>query len=278
MKRFLTALSLLLFGLSVSAQDTITSYIDFNGRPSDFLIDSYFQKRNAKGTIIYKPVDDAFIPKQVYRPGELQIRNGRFILMNSKGEKMMDVTFVNDKIEGVSKRYFEGGQLADSALYKDGILNGRSIYFHPNGQISSIEEYKEGFLQSAEIFDENGRKNNFSNDPTIDAEYPNGLDSMNAFLARNIEYPEIARDLGLEGKCILQFMVDFDGTVKDLRILRGVPDCFECDKEAMRVVKLMPKWKPGKVHNRVDKSYFYLPVSFTLVSAREMRKARKGKK
>jgi protein TonB len=96
------------------------------------------------------------------------------------------------------------------------------------------------------------------------AEFPGGVNAMRKFLAENIVYPQTARDLGLEGKCFLTFVVSSSGNISNVTIQRGVPDCPECDKEAVRVIKNMPKWKPGKNGGKAVNSTFNLPVTFTL--------------
>ncbi|MDD2982955.1 MAG: energy transducer TonB [Crocinitomicaceae bacterium] len=94
------------------------------------------------------------------------------------------------------------------------------------------------------------------------AEYPGGRAAMQKFLSDKIKYPETAIQQGIEGKCYLRFIVGTDGTIKDVRVTRGVPDCPECDAEARRVVRSMPKWKPGKIGGKGVQSYFDLPVNF----------------
>lgn len=96
------------------------------------------------------------------------------------------------------------------------------------------------------------------------AEFPGGHKAMLRFLAENLNYPQVARELNLEGKCNLKFVVSKTGNISDVTVERGVPDCPECDKEAVRVVKKMPDWRPGKVKGKAVDSYFNLPVKFTL--------------
>lgn len=95
------------------------------------------------------------------------------------------------------------------------------------------------------------------------AEYPGGRGAMLSYLSGNINYPQIAIELGLEGKCYLKFIVSKTGNISEVTVQRGVPDCKECDKEAVRVVKGMPDWKPGKIKGKPVDSYFNLPVAFT---------------
>lgn len=99
-------------------------------------------------------------------------------------------------------------------------------------------------------------------DSNIPAEFPGGHKAMYKYLQENLKYPEIG--FCPEGKCYLQFIVDMEGNISNIKVLRGVPDCPECDQEAINVVKGMPKWIPAKVNGRLVKSYFQMPVNFTL--------------
>ena len=96
------------------------------------------------------------------------------------------------------------------------------------------------------------------------AEVPGGINAMRKFLGENLDYPQVAKELGLEGKCQLKFVVSAKGNISNVEVMRGVPDCPECDKEAVRVVKMMPAWKPGKIKGEAVNSTFNLPVSFKL--------------
>jgi len=86
--------------------------------------------------------------------------------------------------------------------------------------------------------------------------------SVDAFLAKNLRYPEAARDAGLEGKVVLEFVVAEDGSIVSPRILRSAGK--ELDAEALRVLQLMPNWQPGMVGGKAVKVYFVLPITFRL--------------
>jgi periplasmic protein TonB len=96
------------------------------------------------------------------------------------------------------------------------------------------------------------------------AQFPGGMTAMREYLKKNLMYPEIARDAEIQGKCYIRFIVNTDGSISDVRVLRGVADCPECDKEAMRVVKSMPKWAPGKVNGKAVRMNYNLPIVFKL--------------
>ena len=96
------------------------------------------------------------------------------------------------------------------------------------------------------------------------ASFPGGSAALIKYLAENMIYPQTAAENGIQGKCFLQFYVMKDGSIQDVKIKKGVPDCPECDAEAIRLVKGMPKWIPGKINGKAVNSTFNLPVSFRL--------------
>ena len=93
-------------------------------------------------------------------------------------------------------------------------------------------------------------------------EFPGGQAAMFKFIAEHTKYPEIAKENGITGKVFVQFVIDKDGSVTDVKVIRGVDPYL--DKEAVRVVKSMPKWKPGSQRGKPVKVSFQLPINFTL--------------
>ncbi len=93
------------------------------------------------------------------------------------------------------------------------------------------------------------------------AEFPGGEVALNKFLAENIKYPDLARTSGIEGKVYIRFVVEKDGSVSNVKIMRDIGG--GCGAEAVRVVKSMPKWKPAKQQTRTVRSEFNLPVNFS---------------
>lgn len=92
--------------------------------------------------------------------------------------------------------------------------------------------------------------------------YPGGEEARIAYLQQNIKYPEEAKELGIQGKVFVTFVVEVDGSITDVRVLRGIGG--GCDEEAIRVVKSMPKWVPGKQRGVPVRVQFNLPIKFTL--------------
>ncbi len=96
------------------------------------------------------------------------------------------------------------------------------------------------------------------------AEFPGGLAEMAKFIQKNLQYPAMAREAGISGKCFLKFVVNENGDISNVEVLKGVSGCGDCDREAIRVVKSMPKWKAAKMTGRAVKCYFNLPISFKI--------------
>lgn len=95
------------------------------------------------------------------------------------------------------------------------------------------------------------------------AEFPGGMPELMNYLGRNIRYPKEAHDANIQGRVIIKFVVNEDGSISDATVVRGVSK--ELDEEATRVVMSMPKWTPGKAGGKEVASYFTIPINFKLV-------------
>ena len=93
-------------------------------------------------------------------------------------------------------------------------------------------------------------------------EFPGGMVEAMTFLAKNINYPVAAPQAKIEGRVIVQFVVEKDGSVSDVKVMRGVNS--ELDAEAIRVVSMMPKWIPGKQRGKAVAVKYTMPIMFRL--------------
>lgn len=93
-------------------------------------------------------------------------------------------------------------------------------------------------------------------------DFPGGDAARMSFLRDNIKYPQIARESGIQGTVYVTFVVEKDGRVTDIRVLRGIGG--GCDEEAVRVIKAMPRWQPGKQRGKPVRVQFNMPIKFTL--------------
>ena len=136
--------------------------------------------------------------------------------------------------------------------WKPGKLNGKAVkvgYTLPvRFQLSSAKG-SANVEQSAEKF-------------TYVEQMPAFKGDFNAFLSQNIHYPPKALKKGIEGRVIVSFVVDEDGSISDVQLMHGIGG--GCDEEAIRVVKGMPAWKPGKQNGKPVKVRYTLPIRFVV--------------
>lgn len=93
-------------------------------------------------------------------------------------------------------------------------------------------------------------------------EFPGGTSALTAYLQNNTKYPQLELEAGIGGKVFVKFVVNTDGSISTAEVLKGVNGGEGLSKEALRVVRAMPKWKPGKQGNNYVPVYFNLPINF----------------
>jgi TonB family protein len=93
-------------------------------------------------------------------------------------------------------------------------------------------------------------------------QFPGGTQAMMDYLSKSIRYPEVAAKNGIQGRVTVRFIVDETGAVTDIAVIKGLDP--SCDQEAIRVVKAMPKWIPGKQKGQAVPVYYTLPISYRL--------------
>lgn len=93
-------------------------------------------------------------------------------------------------------------------------------------------------------------------------EFPGGEDALFEYLAKNVKYPSIAQENGITGRVVLRFVVDENGDIDGIEVLRDIGG--GCGNEAVKVVSKMPKWSPGLQGGRAVKVYYTLPFTFRL--------------
>jgi len=93
-------------------------------------------------------------------------------------------------------------------------------------------------------------------------EFPGGMPALMKYLGSNTKFPQIAKENGIQGRVFIQFVIDKKGKVTNVEVVRGVDPYL--DKEALRVVKGMPSWKPGKQRGKAVKVSYIVPINFKL--------------
>lgn len=151
--------------------------------------------------------------------------------------------------------------LRDVILYK--ISSGEIVWTALLGDYSeglrSKEELKYG---NSKPISETTKRNVTVSDVELPASFPGGESGLMEYLARNIRYPEMAQQNGVEGRVIVKFIINKDGSVSEPEIVKSVSE--ELDREALRLVNKMPKWQPALYKGEPVKSIFTVPINFKL--------------
>lgn len=93
-------------------------------------------------------------------------------------------------------------------------------------------------------------------------QFPGGAGALAQFIAANVKYPKESAERGVEGRVMLRFVVEKDGSIGDIRVTQSVDAA--CDAEAIRVIRMMPRWIPGKHQGRAARVWFTQPIAFEL--------------
>lgn len=96
----------------------------------------------------------------------------------------------------------------------------------------------------------------------FDPEFPGGEPARRKYLAENVNYPQMARETGIQGTVHVSFVIEKDGSISNVTLLRGIGG--GCDEEALRVISAMPKWKPGIQRTATVRVQASMPIKFTL--------------
>lgn len=100
--------------------------------------------------------------------------------------------------------------------------------------------------------------------PTVDAEFPGGLDSLANFIKEHLRYPAWEKEQGISGRVVVLFTVEANGSIANPRIIQDVTGAKNLAPEVLRVIGMMPEWSPAMLHDRPVRTQLTLPVSFTL--------------
>lgn len=286
-------LIIFLFSISfcLKAQDTLYTYFDSDWEEVSAENAVYsrkaFQNEEKKWAVIDRFKDGQVQMTGVYKSKKLKKKNGLFTYFYPNGQKKTQKNFLKDKMVGASTSWYESGNIEQKGSYdrkgnktgdwkfwyengnidseggyqKDERVNSWKWYFE-NGQLSADESYTDGELVDFQFWNEDGSRVEGEVEALQMPEYVGGMDRLGMYLQENVNYPEMARLSNVQGKVHVNFIVDKNGAVTESKIIKSRHPLL--DQEALRVVKEMPNWIPGKQHNRPIRVAYNLPVVFSL--------------
>lgn len=219
------------------------SYLDKNRQPTDsanayyVIVETYRDvSRNAKNIKEMK-LDGTVLAESEYSDIENGTRSGRWT------------------------KYYENGQLYYSAFYVQGNLHGDLKTYFPSGQLKRQENYRIGEMVFGKCFDEKGKEISYFPYETK-AEPMDGMESLYEYISKNLVYPREARKEKAQGKVMVSFVVDEKGNITEVEAVNSVHPLL--DEEAVRIIRMMPKWLPSKVDGTPTKAKNLIPITFKL--------------
>ena len=162
---------------------------------------------------------------------------------------------------GKYEQWYLSGEKKMICYYNEDKLDGKFTTFYTNGQVKRHENWTNGKWQEGECFDEKGNKTAYCSYQE-QAEFVGGLPALFTFIGNELKYPKFAQKKGIEGTVYVAFVVEKDGSIVEIEVKKSVEE--HLDKEALRMVKVMPRWKPGKFEGEIVRYKFTLPVKLKL--------------
>lgn len=186
---------------------------------------------------------------------------GFWIANDSNALKLLEGDYEAGKKEDKWIEYYDTDLKESEGNYEVGKQHGKWKYYHSNGVLASLETYQGDNLFDMRCWDTLGMPLAICYEGES-PEFPGGQHKMYDFLSKQTEYQDRLRADGIEGKAIVQFMIDTSGALSDFEIVRCTHK--EFGDEALRVAKSMPRWTYYPNHNRWVRMRFTLPIKFSL--------------
>lgn len=163
-----------------------------------------------------------------------------------------------NKRVGTWTHYLDSGTVWYIDNYRNDTLVDTLTSYYKNGSIKRKQYYEHGIVKGGYCWDEHGKERKFTQFETLP--YPEY--NVMSYLSANVHYPGKARRQGKQGRVLVGFVVNENGSISDVEVVRGV--CPEIDDEALRVVKDMANWKPGLQDDKPVKVRYTQPITFKL--------------
>lgn len=229
-------------------------------------------KESAKYYRIANKTDEGFKFVDYYIEGGIQCTGmtttldsdykvGYFKYYDNLGNIESEGAFNSNQKNGLWKTYNKDGKLRWEIYYSNGKLDGQLISYHANGKQKRSDIYRMDSLIVGECFSIDGEKIDYYPFEQM-PEYIGGDDALMQYIVDNVKYPKEARKKEIEGIVMINFTVNTDGSIGNVRVVKSIHPLL--DEEAVRVVKQIPNWVAGKQDGEPVPVFFDVPIAFKL--------------
>ncbi|MEE1946577.1 TonB family protein [Pedobacter sp. KR3-3] len=284
-------LALLVYSTGLFAQtDTTVVYVDVKNRTVTRLKDAVliykaYQKDSTSYVVSTHNKFDEILTKTTYADVALTIRNGSyieykhgrpslkgmyannlrtgvFINYDTLGKATETRSFVNDLLNGPYYLYSNNGTVVKTGIYKNDKKIGDWFTYYDDGKLAMNEKYDDDSkLVNALYLDSLGNKTTREM-IEMPPSFPGGVDKFYQFLGEKIRYPSVAAYRGITGTVIVSFVITETGKLENIKIGQSLEPSL--DEEALRVVRLSPKWIPGKMGGKIVRVNYTIPIKFSI--------------
>ena len=238
-------------------------------------------------------LNDSLEMSGAYLTPQMEVKSGPFFFYYLDGSLSAKCFYKNNYLVGPFKSFYPEGHISVEGEYGDeytmeerleinrlsknevdslNVKEGVWTYYHFNGRVSAKKEYDQGYLFSEIYWEDDGSETPSGKEVDRMPDFPGGDAALMQFLGKNITYPEEDLENNVSGTVKCAFLVDRTGNVKNARIVESVSPTI--DAESLRVINLMPKWKPGLQENRCVEVEYNLPMKFSLNSGLPKKRKR----
>jgi len=201
---------------------------------------------------------DTLVLTGFYRTMDSESKAGYFICYKKDGFVSMEGNYRDNLRVGEWKYYYDSARLQATIQYRKGLTDGELTTYYKSGKRKRVEIDSCGQTTAGACFDEEGNAIKF----TPYEIQPEPTFSMPLFLQHNLVYPVKAREAGIMGRVIVQFVITPTGQITDVKVVKSVNKWL--DAEAVRCLSTMPPWRPGTQDDVPVPVYFTQPISFIL--------------
>ncbi|NEU08012.1 TonB family protein [Flavihumibacter sp. R14] len=178
-------------------------------------------------------------------------------------KRQVDFSVYKDrKQDGKFKEWFESGQIRKDIDYKEDKKNGQLLTYWENGKLKRVDKYKDDKLIEGKCMNSDGTETTHF-EYQIAPEFPGGRNKLFQYLGKEMKYPKQSRKNKDEGLVLVNFIVNKDGEISNIKIVQSVTA--ELAEEALRIVKEMPRWEPGMEDGEAVKVSYVLPIRVRLI-------------
>lgn len=258
---------ILLFFLGASffanAQDSLLIYVDslWKEVPNE---NATFYRKLTKNAWL---VNDFYLSGQIqmsgtYKSKRLKKKQGHFIYYYENGQKESEGDFINNKKEGEWNYWYKTGKIDKKGNYVKNKYDKEWQFYFESGQISAKENYNKGKLVDHQFWNEDGSKVEGNPKAEEPVEFVGGQKAFQSYFFSELKYPKKSIEADFSGTVYIEFIIEIDGTITNLKVTKSLSILL--DREVLRVITKIPKWKPGKQHNRLVRTLYVIPISFGL--------------